>query len=167
MLSFKLLNINVIYLCSYCKNPLYCMQYEVMFRPCHRFKCQIGLHVHTSLCLSLGTSLMIVWILLHEENWCQDSPWPQHQWSPSVQWPRDQGLKHQSPPRHRNWAVLYIPCPQTQIKNLEDCENPEWCMCMKMYSRRGEKFLSFVERRSVIALTTLLAASAQLLWPEQ
>lgn len=36
---------------------------------------------------------------------------------------------------------------------------------VKMSSRRGEKFLSFVERRA--GLTTLLAASAPLLWPVQ
>lgn len=38
-------------------------------------------------------------------------------------------------------------------------------MCVKIDSRRGEKFLCFVERRRVITLTTLWAASAQLLWP--
>lgn len=44
----------------------------------------------------------------------------------------------------------------TQIKRPEeDGETPKLWMCVKIDSRRGEKFLCFVERRCVITLTTL------------
>lgn len=56
-----------------------------------------------------------------------DSPWPQHQLSPSGQRPRPQGLKQQSSPRHRKTCP--IPCTpwtgkHTSKRSEEGCQSP-------------------------------------------